>query len=369
MNFLISPNAFKGTLSASEASSLIEKSIREVLPDSGINVLPIADGGDGTCELLIDHLGLEKVTFWSLNAVGQPILGHFGWDEKEKIAYLDVSTFSGLAVLHDFQKDPKTTSTFGTGLAIQKAIANGAQEIVLGLGGSATVDLGTGILGAMGFLFLDQKGRELHMFAPDLIKRTKFIQQPLKIPKVKFTCLCDVKNTFFGERGAVRVFGPQKGLKKDDLLDFEAQHRELVELMKKKTGKVWKDRSGFGAAGGIALGIDFFFETELNYGSYYFFEKVKLKEKLKSIDWIITGEGRYDDQSSDGKACFELFKLAKQNGKKIALITSGTEGQSAGFELVLTLPDLDFSDPLLKNKASENLQRLVNSALREGYFY
>ena len=369
MKFLISPNAFKGTLSASEASFLIEKSIKEVLPDSGIDVLPIADGGDGTCELLIDHLGLEKVTFWSLNAVGQPILGHFGWDEKEKIAYLDVSTSSGLAVLHDFQKDPKTASTFGTGLAIQKAIDHGAQEIVLGLGGSATVDLGTGILGALGFLFLDQKGRELPMFSPDLIKRTKFIQQPLKIPKVKFTCLCDVKNTFFGERGAVRVFGPQKGLKKVDLVDFESELKEFVDLLVKKSRKDWKDRSGFGAAGGIAIGLDFFFETDLNYGSYYFFEKVKLKDKLKSIDWIITGEGRYDDQSTDGKACFELLKLAKQNGKKIALITSGTELQSAGFELVLTLPDLDFSDPLLKNKASENLQRLVNSALREGCFY
>ncbi|MCZ8134277.1 MAG: glycerate kinase, partial [Algoriphagus sp.] len=226
MNFLISPNAFKGTLTASEASFLIEKSIREVLPDSGIDVLPIADGGDGTCELLIDLLGLDKVPFWSLNAIGQPFNGYFGWDKKSKTAYLDVSTFSGLGILKDFQKDPKTASTFGTGLAVKKAIDFGAEEIVLGLGGSATVDLGTGILSALGFLFLDHNGRELPMFSPDLIAKIKFVQKPLHTPKVKFTCLCDVKNPFFGDRGAVQVFGPQKGLKKQDLSKFESRVRD-----------------------------------------------------------------------------------------------------------------------------------------------
>lgn len=368
MKFLVSPNAFKGTLTASEASILIEKSIREILPDSGIELLPIADGGDGTCELLIDHLGLEKVNVWSLNAVGQPIQGHFGWDEASKVSYLDVSTFSGLGILQDFQKEPRTASTFGTGLAIQQALLLGAEEIVLGLGGSATIDFGTGILRALGFHFLDQKGRELPMFSTDLIPKTKFIQLPINKPKVKFTCLCDVKNTFFGERGAVRVFGPQKGLDKDELLDFESQHRRLVDLLIKKTGKAWEDRSGFGAAGGIALGLDFFFETKLAYGANYFFEKVKLKEKIESADWIITGEGRYDDQSSEGKACYELLQMAKYKGKKIALISSGSEAENAGFDLVLKLPDLDFSDLLLKKKASENLQRLINSSLKEGLF-
>lgn len=364
MKFLISPNAFKGTLTASEASFLIEKSIREGFPDSDIQVLPIADGGDGTCELLVDLLGLDKVFFWSLNAIGQPIQGYFGWDEKSRTAYLDVSTFSGLGILQDCQKDPKTASTFGTGIAIRNAIELGAEEIVLGLGGSATVDMGTGILSALGFLLLDQKGREIPLFSPDLISKTKFIQQPIKIPKVKITCLCDVKNTFFGERGAVRVFGSQKGLKREDMEEFESHHKDLVDLMVKKTGKDWKDRPGFGAAGGIAMGLDFFLQTKLEYGANYFFEKIGLSNKIESIDWIITGEGKYDDQSSEGKACFELLGLAKQRGKKIALITSGQEAQNAGFDLVLELPDLDFSDQLVKKKASENLQRLVNDAIK-----
>lgn len=368
MNFLISPNAFKGTLSAYEASLIIKEVTEEVFPEAKAEVLPIADGGDGTCELLIDLLRLEKVVFWSLNAIGQPIQGYFGWDKESNAAFLDVSTFSGLGILKDFQKDPKTASTFGTGLAIRKAIDHGATEIVLGLGGSATVDLGTGILGALGYLFLDQKGRELPMFTPDFISKTHFVQQPLRTPKVRFTCLCDVKNTFFGDRGAVRVFGPQKGLNKDELLDFESQHRRLVNLLIKKTGKAWEDRSGFGAAGGIAVGLDFFFETKLEYGANYFFEKVKLKEKLESADWIITGEGRYDDQSSEGKACYELLQMAKQKGKKIALISSGSEAENAGFDLVLKLPDLDFSDHLLKKKASENLQRLIKSLSKEGFF-
>lgn len=369
MNFLISPNAFKGTLSASEASLIIKKAIEEIMPEARTEVLPIADGGDGTCELLIDLLGLDKVTFWSLNAIGQPIQGYFGWDQKSKAAFLDVSTFSGLGILQDFQKDPKTASTFGTGLAIGKAIDLGATEIVLGLGGSATVDLGTGILSALGYLFLDERGRELPVFSPDFISKTKFIQQPLKTPKVKFTCLCDVKNTFFGERGAIPVFGPQKGLKNEDIIGYESDLRNLVDLINKKTGKNWIDRTGFGAAGGIALGLDFFFETNLEYGANYFFEKIRLQEKLHSIEWIITGEGRYDEQSSDGKACFELLQLAKQHQKKIALITSGKEAQNAGFDLIIELPELDFSHYLVKKKASENLQRLIISAINQGCFY
>ncbi len=369
MNFLISPNAFKGTLSASEASLLIKQAIGGALPEARVDVLPIADGGDGTCELLIDLLGLEKIAIWSLNAIGQPIQGYFGWDEKSKVAYLDVSTFSGLGILQDFQKDPKTASTFGTGLAILKAIDRGATEIVLGLGGSATVDLGTGILAALGYLFLDQKGRELPMFSPDLISKIKFVQQPVRIPKVKFTCLCDVKNTFFGDRGAIPVFGPQKGLKKEDLIEFESYLRNLVDLFIKKIGKNWKDKTGFGAAGGIALGLDFFFETNLEYGANYFFEKVRLEDKLQPIDWIITGEGKYDEQSLDGKACFELLQMAKKNQTKIALITSGKEAQNAGFDLIIELPYLDFSDPLFKKKASENLQRLIISVSKQGSFF
>ena len=369
MKFLIASNALKGTLSAIEASKLIASAIREVLPDSELLVQPVADGGDGTCELLMDSLKLEKVSLWSLDAIGRPIFGYFGWDSHTQTAYLDVSTFSGIGVLSDFQKEPKTASTFGTGLAICKAIELGAKEIVLGLGGSATIDLGAGILGALGFLFLDEKGREIALFSPDFSSKTRHIQQPLKPLNVKFTCLCDVKNTFFGERGAIPVFGPQKGLKAEDLGLFESTIETFFDVLVKKSKRESEDKPGFGAAGGIAMGLDLFFPTKLEYGARYFFDQVGLESKLDGVDWIITAEGRYDDQSAEGKGCFELLRLARNTGKKIALITSGDEGENAGFDLVMKLPDLDFSSLDIKQKARENLHGLVLSSLMDGVFY
>jgi glycerate kinase len=369
MRFLVAPNAFKGTLSARESASLISSVLGKYFPSSSILIQPLADGGDGTCELLIDSLSLEKVSVLSFNPIGQPVMGFLGWDKDSKSAYLDVSTFSGLGMLKDYQKKPDIASTYGTGVAVRKAIELGAEEIILGLGGSATIDVGAGILAALGFLFLDSKGREIPLFSPELVFNCRFVQLPNRREKVKFTFLCDVKNIFFGEKGAVRMFGHQKGVLESDLEKFELGMGRFVHLLRKRSGKDWQqDRSGFGAAGGIALGLDLFFQTELNYGAAYFFDRVEIHRQLDATDWIITGEGRYDHQSAEGKACFELLQLAKAKNKKIALITSGKEGHNAGFDLVIELPELNFSDLDFKNKARENLHRLILKVIEENNF-
>jgi glycerate 2-kinase len=368
MKFLVAPNAFKGSLSAKESASLISSALGEYFPSSSILIQPLADGGDGTCELLIDSLSLEKIPMLSLNPIGQPLMGFFGWDQYAKAAYMDVSTFSGLGMLKDYQKKPDTASTYGTGLAIRKAIELGAEELILGLGGSATIDVGAGILAALGFLFLDAKGREIPLFSPELVFSCKFVQLPNRRENVKFTLLCDVKNKFFGENGAVQIFGPQKGVLKRELEKFELGMGSFVDLLRKRSRKDWQDRPGFGAAGGIALGLDLFFQTEVNYGAAYFFDRVEIHRQLDAVDWIITGEGRYDHQSAEGKACFELLQLAKAKNKKIALITSGKEGHNSGFDLVIELPELNFSDLDFKNKARENLHRLILKAIEGNGF-
>ena len=359
MKFLIAPNAFKGTIPADEAAEIIGAIIREQIPNSEIVLQPIADGGDGTCALLIDSLQLKSVSLLSLDPIGSPISCIMGWDQETQKAYFDVSTASGIGVLEEVQKQAHLTSTYGTGILIQKALELGAKEIILGLGGSATVDMGLGILQALGFVFLDQNGREVVPFSPDFISKIHHIQRPIRLPNIKFTVLCDVRNLFFGSDGAIPVFGPQKGLHSDQLADFELQCRRVLALLLKKSKSDWEDREGFGAAGGIAMGLSLFFHTEIQFGSTYFFEQVGLEEKVNQADWIVTGEGRYDSQSNQGKACFELLQLAKSSGKKIALITSGEEAISAGFDSVLKLPDLDFSKSGLKEKARENLHRLI----------
>ncbi|HSF53877.1 MAG TPA: glycerate kinase [Algoriphagus sp.] len=367
MRLLIAPNAFKGTIPADQAAEIIAKEIGKDL-SLDCTIQPVADGGDGTCHLLIESLNLEKIPVLTLNAVGQPIEGYFGWDSKNKKAFLDISTASGIGVLEGNQKDPHITSTFGTGLIIQKAVEIGAREVILGLGGSATVDLGTGILNALGILFLDEKGREIPAFSQGFLKSIRHIQKSPLIPKIKFTCLCDVRNLFFGENGAVKVFGPQKGLSPNHINSFEKDCETVTRLLVKKSQKEWLDRPGFGAAGGVALGLSLFFETEIEFGAHYFLELVNMKEKILQSDWIITGEGQYDAQSDQGKASFELLKLAQANHKKIALITSGTGGEGSGFDLILELPALDFSSPDYKEKARQNLSGLINAVFKDRKF-
>ena len=364
MRYLVAPNAFKGTIPADEAASLIANALTRK-PGVECLIQPVADGGDGTCTLLIESLGLEKVETWTLNAVGQPIRGYFGWDAAQKKAYLDLATASGIGVLEKYQKNPEITSTYGTGILIRKALEKGAREIVLGLGGSATVDLGTGILSALGVLFLDENGREIPVFSPGFMEKVKHVQRTAAIPRIKFTCLCDVRNLFLGSNGAISVFGPQKGLQPDRLQSFGKACDLVLGLLIKKSRKEWSDQPGFGAAGGVAMGLQFFFESEIKFGAPYFFELVDMQAKVLQSDWIITGEGQYDAQSGAGKASFELLKLAKVSQKKIALITSGLAGRDSGFDLVLELPALDFSDEAFKEKARENLLGLIELAVVE----
>jgi glycerate kinase len=362
MKFLIAPNAFKGTISAEEAAKIIAEKVEERLGFECF-IQPVADGGDGTCSLLINSLRLEKIPVLTLNAIGQPSMGYFGWDSAHKKAYLDISTASGIGSLKHWQRDPYSTSTFGTGQVILKAIQLGAEEIILGLGGSATIDMGLGILNALGILFLDENGREIPAYTPFFLEKIKHIQKTVEIVKTKFTCLCDVKSPFFGENGAVQVYGPQKGLELKHVHDFEKVCLKVLDLLIKKSKSEWADQPGFGAAGGIALGISFFFPTDIKIGADYFFEIVGIKEKVIQSDWIITGEGQYDSQSDQGKASFGLLQLARSHNKKIALITSGSGGQKAGFDLVLELPSLDFSSKDFKEKARQNLSGLIGMAV------
>lgn len=368
MKFLIAPNAFKGTLTATEAAELMQEVFVQELPSAKCRMQPLADGGDGTSELLVPALGLEKISCWSLNAVGQPCLGFYGWEEHSQTAYLDVSTCSGIARLADYQKNPTVTSSFGTGLLIRQAIAKGAKHLVLGLGGSASIDLGAGILQALGFLFLDEKGRELSSFSPNLLERCKHMQRPLVLPNLTITCLCDVRNSFFGEGGALRVFGPQKGVLPKEMVHMEVTFQHFFDLLRKKSKKQITDSPGFGAAGGIAYGLSFFFAVQLVAGAQYFFELVNLDKQIAEVDWVITGEGKFDSQSKAGKATHELLQLVRRYQRKIALISSGKEGLKAGFDAIVELPHIYSLESLDKNKAQEDLQGLLRRAIRSGIF-
>lgn len=365
MRFLVAPNAFKGTITADKAALIIGQAITAQIPDAQWIQSPIADGGDGTCDLLAEQMHLEKINMTALNAVGRPSKAYFFLDRQTRTAYLDVSTVSGLQGLEKFEVDALLTSTYGTGELIRSAVKMGAEHIVMGLGGSATVDMGTGILRALGVLFLDSKGRELTLFSPSFLSRIAHIQRPPQLPSIRFTCLCDVKNTFFGEKGAIPVFGPQKGLQKEHLGPYEQASMFLFEKLKKKSLTDLVDQPGFGAAGGIALGLSAFFPLTLKEGARYFFKQVGMAEKIKSSDTVITGEGRYDSQSAEGKGSYELLQLARKHGKSVFLITSGESGSESDFDGIIRLKDLDFDSPDLGAQAEKNLFHAVGQFMKE----
>ena len=359
MKILIAPNAFKGTIDAVSASQIIEDALRLNYPDASFQKMPIADGGDGTCQLLTKHLHLEEIKMMTLNPIGRPILGTFGFDRKNKTAYLDVSTVSGIQHLSDFEKLPGLTSTFGTGELIQKAIEIGCKHVVLGLGGSATIDLGLGILRALGFLFLDKNGREITIFSEGFISKIAHIQRPISQVNLSFTLLCDVYNYFFGTKGAIQTFGSQKGLKDYEFNSFSATCEHIWSTLEKKIGKKISDSESFGAAGGIAVGLSTFFPCEIKMGASYFFETVEMEKHIQNVDLVITGEGKYDEQSAGGKGSYELMKLIRKFNKKSILITGEISTPSHHFDQVLLLPPIDFTSQNVLSQAKQNLVKCI----------
>jgi glycerate 2-kinase len=355
MKILIAPNAFKGTIDAESAAEIISKAVKIKFPNLEIINTPIADGGDGTCQLLSKNLQLQVHSHWALNAIGRPMIGKFALNPLTKTAYLDVSTVSGIQHLSDNEKNPWVASTFGTGELILKAIELGCEHVVLGLGGSATIDLGFGILRALGFLFLDQNGREIPMFSDHFLKKLTHIQRPIPSIKVGFTLLCDVNNYFLGQEGAIPVFGHQKGLIEEDQVIYLQYCEKAWEILENKIGKEIIDTSSYGAAGGVAVGLSAFFNCEIKMGASFYFEQVALEKTIQEVDWVITGEGKYDEQSSGGKGCFELMKLAKKYNKKIALITGMHSSELSHFDQIILLPALNFSERNVIQLAKQHL--------------
>ena len=184
---------------------------------------------------------------------------------------MDVSTVSGIGLLDSTELNPRVASTFGTGTLIRKGVEMGAEHVILGLGGSASIDLGLGILQGLGFVFLDPLGKEIVPFSDHLLKKLAYVQSKPKLSKLTFTCLCDVRNTFFGDAGAIPIFGPQKGLKSDQMDSYSEDTSRIIHLLYQKAKKPFKDSMGFGAAGGIALGLNAFFPTDIKFGASYFF--------------------------------------------------------------------------------------------------
>jgi glycerate 2-kinase len=368
MNILIAPNAFKNSLTASEAADAIKEGFEQSNLPCTLQCFPVGDGGDGTAELLVKYYKGEIIPTEVHDPLGRKIASSLGLIGKDETAVIEMANASGLKLLKANDLDPLHASSFGTGELILEALKKGVSKIILCIGGSATVDGAVGILQALGFRFLDKNSKELNNIPESLVKlRTiDFSRANERINHCKIIVLCDVENVLLGERGAAAVFGPQKGARINEVKKLEASLNKFRDVVLQQTGKDMAMIKYGGAAGGVAAGLAALLNAELVNGIDYFLLFTNFDEALEKADLVITGEGSIDEQTLQGKGPFGVAKKAKE--KRIPVI--GLAGKiplekrdllNEYFDVMISINNeaLELSDALLKTKT--NLTRTARN--------
>lgn len=328
---LIAIDSFKGTLSSIEAAEIIQKGFKYVSPDLSIKIIPLADGGEGTVEAIVKALKGDYINVKVKDPLYRDIQAKYGIVQNGKTAVIEMAKASGITLLSDSERDPMTTTTFGTGQMIKYAVAGGCSKIILGIGGSATNDGGLGMAAALGAKFLDSTGEEAGIAAVDLINVASVDLSELNrlIENVEITTLCDVNNPLCGTTGASAVYGPQKGADEEmvEILDKRLGH--FAGVIENHLQREIKDIPGAGAAGGLGFGAMAFLNSKLVGGSKFLIDLLKIENSIKDSDIVITGEGRIDSQTKYDKLPVGIAKLAKNHGK-FSICIAGMFGE--GYE-------------------------------------
>ena len=309
---LIAPDKFKGSLTSFQVCDAIATGIRQVDENAEIFLFPMADGGDGFAEVMKYYLQTDTVECAAVDPIRRIIHASYQWNATTKTAIIEMAVASGMVLLKPEERNPLKTSTYGTGVLIKDAIGKGAEKIILGLGGSATNDAGIGILAALGFQLRNSKDQSLEACGQSLVQLEKIIP-PRPLPDVSIEIACDVQNILYGPQGAAHVYAPQKGADAGDVEFLDQGLRHFAEILKKQTGKDFSAIPGTGAAGGIAAGLMGFFDVALKKGIDLILDASGIKNKIRDADLLITGEGKIDKQTLQGKVVSELSQLAHNN--------------------------------------------------------
>ncbi len=328
MRILIAPDKFKGALNAREVAENIAEGLHEALPEAKIDIAPMADGGEGTAEAVSDALRGSWLKCKAHDPLGRTIEARYAWIEKRRLAVMEMSEAAGMRRISEDERDPLRANTFGVGEMILDAARRGADEIIIGLGGSATNDGGFGMARALGFQFhYEQEHEHEHeqVRVTDLLE-LKGVEKPKDLELPKIVAAVDVRNPLLGKNGATRVFGPQKGAPKDEIDVLERALTKLADVIAKEFGIDYRDQPGAGAAGGFGFGLMSFCGAKIRPGFDLVAEAVKLESKIKDADLVITGEGSLDQQTLEGKTPAGTARLARKLGKKVFAIVGRTDG-------------------------------------------
>jgi len=323
MKIVVAPDSFKGSLSAVEVAKSIEVGIKKVFPRAKVIKVPLADGGEGTVEALVEGVPGSKVIKQEVTGPrGEKVKAFFGILGEGKRAVIEMAAASGLPLVKENKRNPLITTTYGTGELIKAALDYGSQEIIVGIGGSATCDGGAGAVQALGVKLLDREHHQIGFGGGELrrIKEIDLSSLDRRIRKSKIIIASDVANPLCGRRGAAYVYAPQKGATKKMVEELEGNLSYYADKILEKLGKKVKTLPGSGAAGGLGAGLIAFLDAKVEPGIELVIQVAKLEEKLKDADLVITAEGKIDAQTAFGKAPLGVAKLAKRHNLPVVAI-------------------------------------------------
>jgi glycerate 2-kinase len=357
MHILIAPNAFKNSLDAASVATAIQEGIQQSKLKCSCECFPVGDGGDGTGDLLVKKLNGVFINALVQDPLGRKINTHFGLIDEGRTAVIEMANASGLRLLQKEELDPLHASTFGTGELVNLALDKNVNKIIIAIGGSATVDGGTGIAGALGIRFLDAGGNQLQGMPESLVDLASIDSSALdkKIRHCQLLVLCDVDNELLGDKGAAAVFGPQKGATAVDVQQLEKALTCFRNIILKQTGNDIAGIKHGGAAGGVAAGLAALLNAKLVKGIDYFLELTGFEKSLQKADLVITAEGSIDEQTLEGKGPFGVAQRAKEKNIPVIAVAGNVPLKTSAalqnyFDLILSINN----EPVPLNTAIQN---------------
>lgn len=339
MKFVLAPDSFKGGRSAIEVATAMKTGLSKVFPDAEYDLVPMADGGEGTVQSLVDATHGEIINVSVTGPLGNKVIARYGMLGDGTTAAIEMAQASGIQYVDDTTHNPMITTTYGTGEMILDALDHGAKEIILGIGGSATNDGGAGMAQAIGVHLRDIEGNELEYGGGQLDKLATIDTREIdpRIPKTKILIASDVTNPLVGETGSSAVFGPQKGATPEMVKILDANLAHYADVIKHELNKDLAQAPGAGAAGGLGAGLMAFTNSQMEKGVDIVIEYTHLKERAKDADFVFTGEGGIDSQTQYGKTPFGVALATKSVAPKAPVIVlSGNIGDGLN---VLYRPD------------------------------
>ena len=372
--YVVAPDTFKESMTAKEVCDAMEKGIKKADSAAEVIKVPMADGGEGTVDSLVDATNGQRVIVEVTGPLGNKISAYYGILGNGTTAVIEMAKASGLEIVEKKKRNPMITTTFGTGELIRDALDHNVKEIIIGLGGSSTNDGGSGMAQALGAKLLDQNNNQISFGGGNLDKLDKIDISDLdsRLQDVKIILASDVTNPLIGKDGASRVFGPQKGATPEMVEKLENNLQHYAKIIKRDLNKDVASVSGAGAAGGLGAGLMAFTTCKMRQGVDIAIEVTKLEEKVKSADYVFTGEGGTDFQTKFGKTPYGVAKLGKKYHKPVISLAGYlgegidslySEGFTAIFGIIPGACDLSTA---LKNgpsnvaRTTENIVRLLN---------